>query len=123
MPNGVHTGYVRVDDFCGDNSNDSYCFYKVGKKKVPGIDIYIGDITTSGYSTSGKCDGPAGNGKTAVKLYIAGNAPENMRRTDGYGTRAKGTGRCGDHQSARREHGSCYFYKAPESSVKWCPKK
>lgn len=124
MPNGVHTGYVRVDDFCGDNNDDSYCFYKVPgeSNKVPGLDIYIGDITTSGYSTTGKCDGPAGDGVTKVQVYRANSPIQANLRSDGYGTRAKGTGRCGDWQSAKREHGNCHFYKAPSSSVKWCPK-
>ena len=49
MPNGQkHTGMLSVDDFCGDNGNDTYCFYKdSGGTKRPAIDIFIGDIPIS----------------------------------------------------------------------------
>jgi hypothetical protein len=32
MPNGMkHTGWVEIDDFCGDNSDDSYCYQSVAE--------------------------------------------------------------------------------------------
>src|SRR5262249_35425990 len=71
MPNGTkHTGWVEIDDFCGDNDDDSYCFQKVGGKKYPNTDLYIGDFTQSGMKGDGKnCDGPAGAGQELTDVF------------------------------------------------------
>lgn len=118
MPNGKkHTGMLRVDDICGDNDDDSYCFYKDSSKtKRPGIDIYIGDITKSGYRTDGDCSGPAGYGSTEMKLFTG----SDHSKTKDYGGRAESSCKCGDWRTGQKEHGNCYFYKAPEWTSKWC---
>ena len=71
MPDGTkHTGWVEIDDFCGDNSDDSYCFQTVGGKSYPNTDLYIGDFTKSGMkASSGDCSGPAGNGQELTNVY------------------------------------------------------
>ena len=44
MPSGkTHTGWVRVDDYCGDNKDDAYC---VEENKF--LDLYVGCESTKG---------------------------------------------------------------------------
>lgn len=122
MPNGkAHTGWVQVDDFCGDSGNDSYCFKTVKGRKVPNVDVWVGDLHASGYdTTSAKCDGPAGSGVSPTKVY-SGTPPAGQWVAD-YGGRSIGPEKCGDVEAARRAHGKCYFYEAPRDTVRWCPK-
>jgi hypothetical protein len=102
MPNGMlHTGWVLVDDFCGDGMDDSYCFQpgSVAKTTVPNVDLYLGDFTKTGMMPMGdSCDGPAGNGSEPTQVYSGD--PGSMFIKD-YGGSAIGTGKCGDRQSAR----------------------
>ena len=118
MPNGtLHTGWVRVDDYCGDNGDDDYCYQKIQGSKYPIIDLWIGDITVSGQDTRGKCDGPAGNGQELTDVY-QGNPGAAFIQS--YGGRSAGTGKCGDSAAGRRDHGNCYYYAASASSSKEC---
>lgn len=118
MPNGTqHTGWLELQDFCGDSGDDSYCYQNVKGKKYPNIDIFIGDITKSGMDTKHKdCPGPAGNGQEITKVFTG--SPSSW--VSDYGGAASGTGKCGDAASARKDHGTCYFYQAPASTKKWC---
>ena len=120
MPNGaVHTGWVQLEDFCGDNGDDNYCYQKVGGKKVPNVDLYIGDITKSGQDTSSEnCDGPAGKGAEATKLYTG--TPGTGEWITEYGGAAKGAGKCGDSAAGKKDHGKCYYYAAPSNTKKDC---
>lgn len=102
MPNGMlHTGWVLVDDYCGDGHDDTYCYEKGDDKKThPIVDIYIGDFSKSGMMPMGndECTGPIGNGSETVNVSI-GN-PGALFLND-YGGAALGTGKCGDRQAAR----------------------
>ena len=117
MPNGVkHTGWVQIDDFCGDSGDDSYCFQTVGGAKYPNVDLYIGDYSRSGMSTT-TCSGPAGSGQELTN--ISTGAPGAAFVGD-YGAKALGPGKCGDLASAKAAHGSCWDYTPPASSASEC---
>lgn len=76
MPDSTrHTGWVRIDDVCGDEDDDSKCF-KEGINGTEGgifptIDLYVGDVFQSGMV--GNPDGPAGNNMEIVDLMIGGD--------------------------------------------------
>ena len=117
MPNGSkHTGWVEIDDFCGDSGDDSYCFQKVGGTKYPNVDLYIGDFTASGMDPN-TCAGPAGSGQELTD--VSTGDPGSAWRTD-YGAKALGSGRCGDYTTAEAQQGNCWDYTPPESSVSDC---
>lgn len=102
MPNGTkHTGWVEVDDYCGDSSDDSYCYQKVGGKKYPNVDLYIGDFVKSGMGPKdGDCTGPAGTGQEVTA--VSTGTPGSLFITN-YGGSALGTGKCGDKATARKQ--------------------
>lgn len=86
MPNGTkHTGWVKIDDFCGDQNNDGYCYKKDG---LPSIDLYVGDREQSNQTCSG---GPAGSGLDLSAVYT-GTPPESQRILN-YGGAEKGSGK------------------------------
>jgi len=117
MPNGKkHTGWVQIDDFCGDSGDDSYCFQSVGGTKYPNTDLYIGDFTKSGMDSKA-CSGPAGSGGelTNVSTGTAGSA-----WIADYGGAAHGSGKCGDVTTAKSQQGSCWDYTPPASSAAEC---
>ena len=115
MPNGKrHTGWVQIDDFCGDSGDDSYCFQKVGGKKYPNVDLYVGDFTQSGMTAS--CDGPAGSGQELTTVWTG--KPKSAW-VDDYGGAALGTGTCGDVKAAKAQQ-SCWDYTPPASSASAC---
>jgi hypothetical protein len=117
MPNGTkHSGWVQVDDFCGDSGDDSYCFQTMSGKKYPNVDLYIGDFTRSGMSSSA-CSGPAGSGQQLTSLS-SGDAGSAF--VSSYGGRALGTGTCGDSSTARSQQGSCWDYTPPSSTKSMC---
>jgi hypothetical protein len=112
MPNGMkHTGWVSVDDFCGDNMDDSYCYQKIGSDAVckpatdpncyPNVDLYLGDFTKTGMkaSATGDCEGPAGSGQELTDVYTGGTPNFKID----YGGSRLGTGKCGDKAAARLE--------------------
>ena len=123
MPNGkLHTGWVEIDDFCGDSGDDSYCFQKVGGKSYPNTDLYIGDFSKSGMAPSGgDCSGPAGSGQELTNVSL-GN-PGSQFELD-YGGVSLGSGKCGDYTSAESQQGGlkggCWDYTPPKSSVSYC---
>jgi hypothetical protein len=108
MPNGTkHTGWVQVDDFCGDGGDDSYCFQQIDGKGTmyPNVDLYIGDFSKSGFKPSaptpdapnGDCTGPSGSGQDLTDTYTGTPAAFETN----YGGALLGTGKCGDRQTAR----------------------
>jgi hypothetical protein len=108
MPNGKkHSGWVQIDDFCGDGADDSYCFQQIKGvgPMYPNVDLYIGDFTKSGFMPIppsvehplGDCTGPSGTGLDLTDIYTGNPAKFD---TD-YGGAAVGTGKCGDRQAAR----------------------
>lgn len=123
MPNGMkHTGWVQIDDFCGDDSDDSYCYQTVGGNSYPNTDLYIGDFTKSGMTaSSGNCSGPAGSGQELTNVF-SGDA--GCQWVDDYGGAALGTGKCGDYGSAESQqggtNGGCWDYTPPSNTVQYC---
>jgi len=117
MPNGTkHTGWVQIDDYCGDSGDDSYCYQSVGGSKYPNCDLYLGDFTKSGMSPT-SCSGPAGTGQELTTLSTG--TPGSEWIAD-YGGRALGTGKCGDISTAKPQQGSCWDYTPPASSASEC---
>jgi hypothetical protein len=110
MPNSTkHTGYLVVTDFCGDNSDDNYCYSDDGKKN-PILDVYIGDYTKARMN---RWSGPMGNGQETVypKFYKAvarGKHPSVIPRS--YGGQATGGGRCGDCEYANKQQPGAWDY-------------
>ncbi len=123
MPDGTkHTGWVEIDDYCGDNNDDSYCFQDVGGKKYPNTDLYIGDFTKSGMkATSGDCTGPAGNGQELTSVY---SGDPGSAWVGSYGGAALGSGKCGDYGTAESQQGGkgggCWDYTPPTNTVQYC---
>ena len=117
MPNGMkHTGWVQVDDFCGDSGDDSYCFQPVGGASYPNVDLYIGDFTKSGMSPT-SCSGPAGSGQQLTKVSIGSAGPSWV---GDYGGAALGSGKCGVLSAAKPQQGKCWDYTPPSSSASEC---
>jgi len=117
MPDGKkHTGWVQIDDYCGDSGDDSYCFQSVGGTKYPNVDLFIGDFTKSGMDSKA-CTGPAGSGAelTNVSTGTAGSA-----WIGDYGGSTLGSGKCGDLTTAKAQQGSCWDYTPPSSSISEC---
>jgi hypothetical protein len=108
MPNGTkHTGWVQVDDFCGDAGDDTYCYQQIDGKgpMYPNVDLYIGDFSKSGFMPTppspahpmGDCTGPSGSGQDLTDVYTG--TPATFETN--YGGALLGTGKCGDRQAAR----------------------
>ncbi len=117
MPNGSqHTGWVQLDDFCGDNEDDSYCYQNLGGQSYPNIDLWIGDFTESGLDPS-SCMGPAGSGQELTAIHTGD--PGAAWVAD-YGGRSVGTGECGDSDAARDQQPNCWYYTPPAESAEWC---
>jgi hypothetical protein len=115
MPNGArHTGWVRVDDFCGDSGDDAYCYQSVQGAKYPNVDLYVGDYTQSGIGCGGV--GPAGSGQERTEVFL-GPAPPG-RFLAAYGGAARGKGRCGDCAGARAEQ-QCNWFYTPKYEKWW----
>jgi hypothetical protein len=123
MPNGTkHTGWLQVDDFCGDAGDDTYCYQMIPQGTFPNVDIYIGDFTKTGMvaAATGDCTGPAGSGQEFTDVY-SGSAGTAFK--DNYGGAAVGTGKCGDKVAARTEQkgtampgeGGCWGYDEQDS--------
>jgi hypothetical protein len=103
MPDGSkHSGWVQVDDFCGDAGDDSYCFQQIPEGNFPNVDLYLGDFTKTGMMASpdGDCTGPAGSGQELTDVYTG--TPATTFKSD-YGGSALGSGKCGDKVAARTE--------------------
>lgn len=117
MPNGVtHSGWVKVDDFCGDNQDDSYCYQSLGGQLHPNIDLWIGDFTASGLDPA-TCQGPAGSGQELTNVYTGSAGAAWIAD---YGGRSVGVGKCGDSAAARAEQPNCWYYTPPPESAEWC---
>lgn len=117
MPNGTkHTGWVQIDDFCGDSGDDSYCFQTVSGAKYPNVDLYLGDFTKSGMDPK-TCSGPAGSGQELTDV-ATGNP--GAAWVAGYGGKALGSGKCGDLSTAKPQQAGCWDYTPPASSASDC---
>ncbi len=125
MPDGSdHNGWVRIDDYCGDHGDDSYCL----QGGLPNVDLYVGDWATSGMSclaedgedwASGGFEGPAGNGQESTAVSF-GPAPEGALRAS-YGGAAMGEGDCGDCEAAREvQPPACWHYDPGEENIEHC---
>lgn len=116
MPNGrKHTGWVQIDDFCGDGGNDSYCYQTVKGKKYPNVDLFIGDYKKSGMNCSE--NGPAGSGQELTKVKV-GN-PSGAEWATDYGGVAFVEGcKCGDCKTAR-EGQKCAWHYTPSREGWW----
>jgi hypothetical protein len=118
MPNGKpHSGWVQIDDFCGDNQDDSYCYQSVGGQSYPNVDLWIGDFTQSSLSAT-NCAGPAGSGQELTKLYTG--TPGDGEWVTDYGGRSIGAGACGDSKAARAEQPNCWHYTPPPETAEYC---
>jgi hypothetical protein len=123
MPNGtVHTGWVEIDDFCGDSGDDSYCFQTVGGKSYPNTDLYIGDFSKSGMAAkNGDCSGPAGSGQELTNVSTGNPGSQFITA---YGGAALGSGKCGDFSSAESQqggkNGGCWDYTPDPTSCADC---
>jgi hypothetical protein len=115
MPNGkTHTGWLQVDDFCGDGGDDDYCFQRVHGQRYPNVDLYIGDYTSSNMTCNG---GPAGSGQERT-VVSTGPAPAGRMIRD-YGGNEKGPGACGDCEAAKRGKPACAWSYTPQYETWW----
>ena len=100
MPDGKkHTGWVQIDDYCGDHGDDDYCYQKMKGEKYPNVDLYIGDYTQSKMGCGGS--GPAGSGQEITEV-ISGPAPAG-KFVKSYGGAATGKGKKCDCKAAQSE--------------------
>jgi len=117
MPNGRrHTGWVQIDDFCGDSGDDAYCHQTLGGEKYPNVDLYVGDFTAAGIDPK-TCSGPAGGGAELTNVFAL-SGPGALH--EDYGGRTIGTGKCGDLAAAKLQQGDCWTYTPPSESVDQC---
>lgn len=117
MPNGTkHTGWVQVDDFCGDGGDDSYCYQTVGGVKYPNVDLYVGDFTKAAIACGGGRDRPVGTGQEKTQV-MAGTPPPGKFVTN-YGGAARGPGKCGDCTGAKRQQ-ACEWHYTPKFESWW----
>ncbi len=125
MPDGsVHSGWARIDDYCGDGGDDSYCL----QGGLPNVDLYIGDWAASGMSceapdldswATGAFWGPGGDGQEACTVSF-GPAPAGEPAA-GYGGVAMGPGDCGDCGFARTiQPPACWHYDPGEENIEHC---
>jgi hypothetical protein len=125
MPDGSrHTGWVRIDDFCGDSGDDEYCF----QDGEPNVDLYIGDWAASGMRCladdlqdegSGSFSGPAGDGQEPTEVRF-GPAPAGGL-VDDYGGRALGDGPCGDCRFGKTvQPPACWHYDPGDINAEYC---
>ena len=125
MPDGrSHSGWVRIDDFCGDGGDDAYCL----QNGLPNIDLYVGDWATSGMSCeasdlevwgSGTFFGPAGTGQELTQVRF-GPAPTGEPATD-YGGQALGQGDCGDCAFGQSiQPPACWHYDPRSENIEYC---
>jgi hypothetical protein len=125
MPSGArHTGWVRIDDFCGDRGDDEYCF----QDGEPNVDLYIGDWARSGMTCladdlrdegSGTFSGPAGDGQEDTAVHF-GPAPTGDL-VESYGGRAMGEGACGDCGFGKTvQPPACWHYDPGAINAEYC---
>jgi hypothetical protein len=124
MPNNTkHTGWVQVDDFCGDAGDDTYCYQMVPEGTFPNVDLYLGDFTKTGMmaTATGDCNGPAGSGQELTDVYSG--TPTSFQTN--YGGATLGSGKCGDKLAARKEQkgttdpgeSGCWGYDGQDSEA------
>ncbi len=125
MPDGEpHSGWVRIDDFCGDGGDDSYCL----QGGLPNVDLYVGDWAVSGMSCeaanldrwgTGSFSGPGGNGEAST-LVSFGPAPKGQPASS-HGGAAMGEGNCGDCDGAQAvQPPACWHYDPGSENIEYC---
>ncbi len=125
MPDGTaHSGWVRIDDFCGDGGDDSYCL----QGELPNVDLYIGDWAVSGMSCdaadpeewgSGAFSGPGGDGHEQT-MVSRGAVPES-EPASGYGGAPLGAGRCGSCEDGQEvQPPACWHYDPGSENIEYC---
>lgn len=125
MPDGSsHSGWVRIDDFCGDNYDDSYCL----QDGDPNIDLYVGDWANADIECiaqdqeafgTGTFSGPAGSGQEPTDVFF-GPAPAGGI-AESYGGLAMGEGNCGDCEFGRTiQPPACWHYDPGSTNIEWC---
>jgi hypothetical protein len=125
MPDGTpHTGWVRIDDYCGDGGDDTYCL----QQGLANVDLYVGDWPQSGMScdaadqdawASGTFDGPGGDGDERTVVSF-GPAPDGAL-ADSYGGAAMGEGDCGDCEQAQEVQPlACWHYDPGLENIEYC---
>lgn len=101
MPNKKkHTGWVKIQTFCGDAGRDSYCLKTKDGQASPtsnaygSVDLYIGEWKSSGQKCNGDstAQGPAGTGLELTDVIIG--PPPKGQAIESYGGRAIGSGQC-----------------------------
>lgn len=125
MPDGrEHPGWVRIDDFCGDGGDDTYCL----QGGLPNVDLYIGDWGASGMDCeaddldawgTGTFAGPGGSGQDTTVVSF-GPAPEGSIAA-GYGGSAMGAGHCGDCAAGQTvQPPACWHYDPGDENTEYC---
>ena len=118
MPNGrKHTGWLRLDDFCGDGGEDGYCFQNIGGKSYPNVDVFIGNIFDAGLKNGST---PIGSGQELMKIYTGNPGDEAVTE---YGGSDNLSGKCGDCQhsvNAYKSTGSKLYYVPEPWTAKYC---
>lgn len=92
----THTGWVRLDTYCGDSNRYDYCIKDYNGKKYTKIDLYIGPFKKSGQKCmgDGSTTGPAGKGEEFTEVKYG--PPPTGKGVESYGIPAKGPGKCND---------------------------
>ena len=95
-----HTGWVRIDTYCGDLGDYSYCLKDFNGKKYASVDLFIGPFKKSGQVCNGKgsTTGPAGSGLEFTQVKFG--PPPTGKGVATYGLAARGTALCNDVVSA-----------------------
>jgi len=117
MPDGTpHTGWVQIDDFCGDQGDDSYCF----QNGEPNVDLYVGDWAQSGMSCNdGDFAGPGGSGQEGTEVRF-GPPPIGQWKSS-YGGEAMGAGNCGDCSFGKTvQPVACWHYDPGAINIEHC---
>lgn len=123
MPNGkMHTGWVQIDDYCGDEMDDTYCYQELDGKSYPNTDLFIGDFPKSGMAPKdGDCSGPAGSGQELTEVTLG---DPGTKFVSDYGVPTLGAGKCGDYAKAEADqggvNGDCWHYTPPMNTVMYC---
>lgn len=95
-----HTGWVRIDTYCGDLGDYGYCLKDFNGKKYSSVDVFIGPYKKSGQVCNGKgsTSGPAGSGMEFTQVKF-GPPPAGKGITT-YGLVSRGDALCNDAVSA-----------------------
>ncbi len=115
---------MRIDDYCGDGGDDTYCL----QKGLPNVDLYIGDWAQSGMDCdaraldawgTGSFSGPGGDGDASTQVSFGPQWSGAL--ADGYGGAAMGEGNCGDCDAAQEvQPPACWHYDPGKENIEYC---